>query len=314
MSALIDSLANSLVEMSAREVRKKLRDAGCEEVRQSGSHVQVKCPSGKQTTVPVHGGKDIKKGTLHGMEKSLNMDLDGDGKPKGDKTESLLDRLAHDVLQESDDELPDLPEDMWRYFKKVPGVIIVPVSKLRTTRARPTGIANAAKYMRLAFDGKMEPRKPISLTKNDDGTYTVNDGNSTTANAIRAKWKMIPGVLEKPSDKHESYERSDRALVEEIIFMLEDDTAFKSLTAYAKRMYAQARTMSSGAADLADVLATAVGAQAARTGFTEEQIGKWLQSAYGEVWVKGGSLNPGMDLKDVRKTMMKSYERNRGSR
>jgi predicted RNA binding protein YcfA (HicA-like mRNA interferase family) len=68
--------------MSARAVRKKLRAAGCEEVRQKGSHVQVKCPpQGRQTTVPVHGSKDIKKGTLRSMERSLQLDIDGDGRP-----------------------------------------------------------------------------------------------------------------------------------------------------------------------------------------------------------------------------------------
>lgn len=103
----------------------------------------------------------------------------------------------HNLHEEVDDlVLPKLPDDPWRYFKKVSGAILVPVSKLQTTRARPKGIKNAAKYMRLAYDGKMEKRKPISLTKNKDGTYTVNDGNSTTANARRAGWKNIVGKLE----------------------------------------------------------------------------------------------------------------------
>jgi len=77
----IDNL-DTMLETTAREVMKTLRKAGCETVRQKGSHAQVRCPPrGKQTTVPMHSGKDIKKGTLRSMERSLDMDLDGDGKP-----------------------------------------------------------------------------------------------------------------------------------------------------------------------------------------------------------------------------------------
>ncbi|RLB54523.1 MAG: toxin HicA [Deltaproteobacteria bacterium] len=49
--------------MTARELLRILRKAGCVEVRQKGSHLVIRC--GKcQTTVPVHKGEDIKKGTL----------------------------------------------------------------------------------------------------------------------------------------------------------------------------------------------------------------------------------------------------------
>lgn len=75
------SKTQHLDEMNSREALKSLRKAGCEEIRQTGSHVQVKCPNGKQTTIPAHSGKDIKKGTFHAIEKSLNMDIDGDGRP-----------------------------------------------------------------------------------------------------------------------------------------------------------------------------------------------------------------------------------------
>jgi len=43
---------------------------GCVKVRQAGSHVRMQC--GKcSTTVPVHAGEDIKKGTLRGIERDL---------------------------------------------------------------------------------------------------------------------------------------------------------------------------------------------------------------------------------------------------
>lgn len=78
---LSEALMQAVYEMSAREVRKKLRKAGCRELRQKGSHVQVFCPPDRKSTVPVHGKKDIKKGTLKSIEKSLRIDLDGDGRP-----------------------------------------------------------------------------------------------------------------------------------------------------------------------------------------------------------------------------------------
>lgn len=71
-----EELLQAIYEMSAREVRKKLRKAGCKELRQKGSHVQVMCPVNRQSTVPVHGKKDIKKGTLRAIERSLQIDLD----------------------------------------------------------------------------------------------------------------------------------------------------------------------------------------------------------------------------------------------
>jgi len=90
---LSDILANSLfesaeqmAEMSARDLRRKLRDNDCVELRQSGSHLQVKC-GGCQSTVPVHGSTDIKKGTLKSIERSLGACLG----PKWTKVEFLDD-------------------------------------------------------------------------------------------------------------------------------------------------------------------------------------------------------------------------------
>jgi predicted RNA binding protein YcfA (HicA-like mRNA interferase family) len=63
--------------MRARELRQILRARGCVEVRQTGSHLMVRC--GKcQATVPVHAGEDIAPGTLRDIVKSLTPCL-GDG-------------------------------------------------------------------------------------------------------------------------------------------------------------------------------------------------------------------------------------------
>lgn len=57
--------------VTSREVIKKLTKLGCVEVRQKGSHKLFRSACGKcTTTVAVHPG-DIKKGTLHGIEKDM---------------------------------------------------------------------------------------------------------------------------------------------------------------------------------------------------------------------------------------------------
>ena len=56
--------------MMARDLRRTLKDKGCAEVRQKGSHLRVEC--GKcRTTIPVHAGEDIKPGTLRQIERDL---------------------------------------------------------------------------------------------------------------------------------------------------------------------------------------------------------------------------------------------------
>jgi len=62
------------------------------------------------------------------------------------------------------------------------------------------------------------------------------------------------------------------------------------------------------AAETATSIAHTVGAQAKRMGLSKEQLGKWLQSAYGKVWVRGGNLKPGLDLKEVKAALLKGYD------
>jgi len=54
----------------AKDLLRTLRSLGCEEVRQKGSHVIVRC--GECTAVvPVHSGEDIAPGTLRAIERQL---------------------------------------------------------------------------------------------------------------------------------------------------------------------------------------------------------------------------------------------------
>jgi hypothetical protein len=54
-------------------------------------------------------------------------------------------------------------------------------------------------------------------------------------------------------------------------------------------------------------VAITTGREAKRLGLTKLAMRKWLQSAYGSVWVKLGNLNPGLDLKEIREIMEAAY-------
>lgn len=80
------------------------------------------------------------------------------------------------------------------------------------------------------------------------------------------------------------------------------------LTAWCVKSFAQAEEMANGnATERASIMAATAGKKAKRLGMTLEEMKTWLQSAYGSVWVRLGRLNPGMDLKDVLKVMIKAY-------
>jgi predicted RNA binding protein YcfA (HicA-like mRNA interferase family) len=56
--------------VKARELRRILKKLGCEELRQRGSHLVVRCGS-CQTVIPVHPGRDIPRGTLASIVRDL---------------------------------------------------------------------------------------------------------------------------------------------------------------------------------------------------------------------------------------------------
>ena len=55
---------NKLPVLTGEELIKILERMGFKKVRQKGSHVRLKHPDGRVTTVPVHKGRDIPKGLL----------------------------------------------------------------------------------------------------------------------------------------------------------------------------------------------------------------------------------------------------------
>ena len=53
------------------DVIKILEKLGFKRIRQSGSHAVFYHPDGRWTTVPIHKGKDVAKGTLHKILKDV---------------------------------------------------------------------------------------------------------------------------------------------------------------------------------------------------------------------------------------------------
>ena len=62
--------------LKAREVVRLLERLGFVEVRQRGSHKQFRHADGRQTTVPMHAGRDIAPPLLRQIARDIGMTLD----------------------------------------------------------------------------------------------------------------------------------------------------------------------------------------------------------------------------------------------
>jgi hypothetical protein len=145
------------------------------------------------------GNRDGKETKMEATLKDRRNEAKGENKAVGKRPYSsvhTMDKMAEggkvgDVK---------LPHNLKKYFTKPAGTIEVEMNKLIPIRAREKGIANAERYMRLAYDGKMEKRKPISIYKTRNGKYRIKDGNSTYAVAKKHNWKTIfAEVVENPN-------------------------------------------------------------------------------------------------------------------
>ena len=101
----------------------------------------------------------------------------------------------------------ELPYDLDRYFIKDADTKEIDLNLLEPTRAREKGVKNANKYMRMAYDGEIDRRKPISVYERN-GEMFVFDGNSTIANAKNSGWKTI--YVEMINDPNEDFEKGGK--------------------------------------------------------------------------------------------------------
>jgi predicted RNA binding protein YcfA (HicA-like mRNA interferase family) len=56
--------------MTSKELRRHLAAAGCQELRQKGSHLKVQCRQ-CLTSIPIHKGEDLGRGLLASIERDL---------------------------------------------------------------------------------------------------------------------------------------------------------------------------------------------------------------------------------------------------
>lgn len=61
--------------MDGKQAIKRLKAAGFELVRISGSHHRLRKPGGPSVTVPVHGKREIPPGTLKNIERHSGVKL-----------------------------------------------------------------------------------------------------------------------------------------------------------------------------------------------------------------------------------------------
>jgi predicted RNA binding protein YcfA (HicA-like mRNA interferase family) len=62
--------------LKSSEVIRILERMGFEEIRQRGSHKQFRHPDGRQTTVPVHKGRDIAPTLFRQIAKDIGVTVD----------------------------------------------------------------------------------------------------------------------------------------------------------------------------------------------------------------------------------------------
>lgn len=59
---------------------------------------------------------------------------------------------------------------------------------------------------------------------------------------------------------------------------------------------------------VSEAVAHTTGAQAYRLGISISKVKKWLQSAYGTIWVRLSALEPELDMKDVQREVERAYD------
>ena len=127
-----------------------------------------------------------------------------------------------------------LPEEMGRYFTKPRGTKVISMSSIIPLRARAEGIANAEKNMKMAYDGKMEKRKPITLYKSQ-GKYRVYDGNSTYAVAKANGWENIWAEIIKNPNMN-TYDKRGNDIFTKAKAIRKEGEAWKDALQRAKEM------------------------------------------------------------------------------
>jgi predicted RNA binding protein YcfA (HicA-like mRNA interferase family) len=69
-------MSHALPMVNARQVLKALSSIGFQQVSSRGSHVKAAHADGRSVVVPVHGGRDIPRGTLNAILQQAGLSAD----------------------------------------------------------------------------------------------------------------------------------------------------------------------------------------------------------------------------------------------
>jgi predicted RNA binding protein YcfA (HicA-like mRNA interferase family) len=69
-------MSGPLPSLTASQVVAALQRRGFVPHRQSGSHLVLRHPDGRRTTVPMHKARDLSKGTIRGILSDIGLTID----------------------------------------------------------------------------------------------------------------------------------------------------------------------------------------------------------------------------------------------
>ena len=145
--------------------------------------------------------------------------LDGFDIETGPAVEKQTNQLELDTFRELEIAEPEIPrvlepgdiEPDWKpYMVLQDGDTLIPVSKIKPVKVRPEGVRNAVPFMQQAARGEIDKRPALLVRDNEDGTYSVRDGNSTYTIADQAGWAEIPAKI--VSDQEYATEQARKAV------------------------------------------------------------------------------------------------------
>ena len=126
----------------------------------------------------------------------------GDNIQPGDRQVDLEELIANKVddeqaaMAEAIKTVKETIEPDWRpYMVLEEGDVLVPIGDIRTGKVRPKGVVGAAGFMEKGARGEIPKRGALLLRADEDGGFTVRDGNSTYTIAEAAGWSEMPSKI-----------------------------------------------------------------------------------------------------------------------
>jgi hypothetical protein len=152
---------------------------------------------------------DVVDNTLRQSRVKPKPDADGvirvNGREYGPQREgeTLKEYMKREI--DTRDAPADLPFEPEKFFDLSQPHEMVPVDQIVSSKSdeeNQQGGSNAPKRFLAAYDGILTPRGPITVSRNQDGTYTVIDGNGTLTAFKGYGWESIPVEVENGDNQN----------------------------------------------------------------------------------------------------------------